>query len=56
VVLRAFQLVNQPYYLLSYNCEHFANQVTTGKARSKQIENLLALVLLFVLGKALIHN
>jgi uncharacterized protein YycO len=29
--------IGQKYNLINYNCEHFANEVTTGKSISKQI-------------------
>ena len=37
VVQRAFQLAGRPYDLVQYNCEHYANEVLTGKIESRQV-------------------
>lgn len=51
VVLRALQLAGKPYNLVQYNCEHFATEVTTGLAESKQVRNIMgSLVLLLLIG------
>lgn len=36
---RAESLVGQPYQLLTFNCEHYANYVLHGEPRSQQVEN-----------------
>jgi hypothetical protein len=43
---RALSMVGVPYDLITYNCEHFANDIQHGIARSRQIETgLLALAI-----------
>lgn len=50
-VQRALQLAGKPYDLLNYNCEHYANEVLTGKAKSKQVEFVFAGILVaFLIG------
>jgi hypothetical protein len=34
---RALEKLGQPYNLINYNCEHFANYVQTGVAKSSQV-------------------
>lgn len=34
--------IGSKYSLLSYNCEHFVNEILTGVSKSKQIENGIA--------------
>jgi uncharacterized protein YycO len=46
----AKQKVGQKYDLMNYNCEHFANEVTTGKSISKQIIGWGMGALLLVVG------
>lgn len=46
----AIQKVGQNYRLLDYNCEHFANEVTTGNKSSNQVTWGIGLTLLFVGG------
>lgn len=41
-VMRALKLAGKPYNLVTYNCEHFVNEVLTGKAESKQVNNVFA--------------
>ena len=51
VISRINNLLGKPYNIVSYNCEHFANEVTTGYAYSKQIQNIvIGAVLLSLLG------
>jgi hypothetical protein len=51
VVLRAVKLAGKSYDLVQYNCEHFATEVTTGLAESKQVTNVISgLVLLLLIG------
>jgi len=42
IVNRINQKVGTKYSLLSYNCEHFVNEVLTGIAESKQIKTGIA--------------
>ena len=50
-VQRALQLAGKPYNLLNYNCEHYANEVLTGRPESKQVTNaFVGLFVLIVLG------
>ncbi|OLY95708.1 Lecithin retinol acyltransferase [Cnuella takakiae] len=44
-VKRALSLLGKSYDLISYNCEHYASYVQTGKAESRQVSTLFALVL-----------
>ena len=37
----ALSKAGQPYYLINYNCEHFANEVQYGKVKSEQADNFL---------------
>lgn len=49
-IRKAKSFIGKPYNAMLFNCEHFTSHVRTGKARSKQVENvgwLLAGVLLF---------
>jgi len=47
---RLNQLVGRRSYdLLAYNCEHFANEITTGEASSSQIRNAGMLIGGFIL-------
>lgn len=41
-VQKALQRLGQPYQLIDYNCQHFANEVQHGKIESEQVENLFA--------------
>ncbi len=51
VILRALKLAGKSYDLVQYNCEHFATEVTTGMAESKQVRNVIGgLVLLLLIG------
>lgn len=45
VINRALKLAGKPYDLITYNCEHFANEIVTGKAASKQVKKFFALSL-----------
>lgn len=40
-VKRALNRVGQPYNLISYNCEHYASYVQTGRAESMQVNNVI---------------
>jgi hypothetical protein len=51
---RAYNDIGRKYSLVNFNCEHFANKVQTGKARSYQVIlafSLIALGLTYVLLK-----
>ncbi len=41
-IQRAIRKAGTPYDLINYNCEHFANEVATGKAFSSQVETAFA--------------
>lgn len=50
-IQRALRLAGKPYNLLNYNCEHYANEVLTGRPESKQVTNaFVGLFALIVLG------
>lgn len=49
-IQRALDLLNQPYSLISFNCEHYVNVVQFNKRESKQIGWALLLILLCVVG------
>lgn len=50
-VQRALELAGKRYDLINYNCEHFANEVLTGKAKSKQVEIVFAgMLAVFLIG------
>lgn len=50
-VQRALDLVGQPYSLINFNCEHFAEFVQYGKSKSNQVENAFAgLFALLIIG------
>jgi uncharacterized protein YycO len=49
-VMFAKQRIGQQYSLLNYNCEHFANEVTTGTSVSKQVGIGLGIATLLVGG------
>jgi hypothetical protein len=50
-VQRALDLVDQPYSLINFNCEHFAEYVQYGKSKSSQVENVFAgLFALLIVG------
>jgi hypothetical protein len=53
LIRRVNSKIGTPYDLLTYNCEHFVNQMLTGIAESKQIQNTISLVGLGVLLYAL---
>ena len=48
-IKRALGLSGKPYDLLSYNCEHYANEVQNGAAESKQVRNVFVLFILFII-------
>jgi hypothetical protein len=41
---RALSLIGRPYDLFKYNCEHYANEVQTGKPISLQVRNFFIIV------------
>jgi hypothetical protein len=45
---RALRLLNEPYSLIDFNCEHYVNLVQFNKRESKQIGGAFLLILLFV--------
>ncbi len=49
-VKRALISVGQPYSLIDFNCEHFAEYVQYGRRKSRQVENAFAglLAILFI--------
>lgn len=50
-IQRALALVGKPYDLVSYNCEHYVNEVLTGKSESKQVDNIvLGLLTVLIVG------
>lgn len=50
---RAVRLLDKPFDLFSFNCEHFVNSVVTGRAVSPQLNHwlLLAVVLFLIENK-----
>lgn len=48
----AEQKVGQKYNLLDYNCEHFANEVTIGSRKSKQVSWGLGIGACLIVGVA----
>ena len=42
---KARRLVGKSYNLLSYNCEHYANEVLNGKVESQQIATFFAIAI-----------
>lgn len=48
-VKRALHHLGKPYHLINYNCEHYASYVQSGKAVSRQVENVF-----FLAGAALL--
>ena len=49
------QRIGQKYDLLNYNCEHFANEVTTGLSVSNQVGIGVSIAVL-VIGGVIAHN
>lgn len=50
-VQKALQKLGQPYHLIDFNCEHFAEYIQHGKHKSRQVENVLAgLAALLIIG------
>jgi hypothetical protein len=52
VLARALSRLGDPYDPISSNCQHFVTWCATGKARSPQIEGVLALAALSVVAVA----
>jgi hypothetical protein len=51
LVIKALNSVGKPYDLINYNCEHFANELSTGNPFSKQLQNaILGFTVVFILG------
>lgn len=48
-VEKALRSVGKPYDLISFNCEHFITEITTGKATSKQIQVASGVILFLAL-------
>lgn len=46
----AEQKVGQKYNLLDYNCEHFANEITIGSRKSKQVSWGLGISMCLIIG------
>jgi hypothetical protein len=58
-VKRALDKLGEPYNLIRFNCEHYAEYVQTGRSSSMQVENVfksLALAGLGLLLIAIINN
>jgi len=45
VISRAVALTGKHYDLITYNCEHFASEITTGYVQSFQIKNAFAFLI-----------
>lgn len=43
-VKRALKKLREPYDLIKFNCEHYAEYVQTGKTFSSQVENVFKVV------------
>lgn len=59
VVNKALARIGLPYDALSYNCEHFVNEVLYGKRQSPQVDNFKQVVggaLTFMLIVAIVRN
>ena len=59
VVNRALDRLGLPYNVLSYNCEHFVNEVQHGRRHSSQVDsamNVLGGALTFMLIVAVVRN
>lgn len=55
VVLKSLQMVGQPYDLILYNCQHFANEMQDGIIHSPQVNKInkvigFAAISLLILG------
>ncbi|MDB5004391.1 MAG: lecithin retinol acyltransferase [Mucilaginibacter sp.] len=55
LIRRAEALLGTPYNLLTYNCEHFANEVRYGKKESSQIATAI-LAMSLTLGIMALNN
>ena len=54
LVEKALQSVGKPYNLINFNCEHFATELRTGRAKSRQVETaVLGLFGALILGAIL---
>lgn len=48
-VKRALDSVGQPYSLIDFNCEHFAEYVQYGRRKSRQVENVFTGLFAFLI-------
>lgn len=62
-VQKALNKLGQPYHLINYNCQHFANDVQFNKVESKQVSNvisglkiILGILLFIVIVRNLFNN
>ena len=53
---KAYNLVGKEYNLITYNCEHFANEIQTGVASSSQVNNALLIIGGFLLTHYSLKN
>lgn len=50
-VQKALQKLGQPYHLINYNCQHFANEIQYGKIECDQVSNaFVALAAILFIG------
>jgi len=56
IVENALEKRGKPYNFINYNCEHFISEIKTGKARSTQIENMTAGILLILIIGAFVSD
>ncbi|MDX2001492.1 MAG: lecithin retinol acyltransferase family protein [Chitinophagales bacterium] len=50
MVQNVLRSVGRPYDLISYNCEHFANEILTGHSTSTQVQGVLGIGILLLVG------
>jgi len=59
VVNQALARIGLPYDVLSYNCEHFVNEILYGKRSSHQVDNVMKAIggaLTFMLVVTIVRN
>jgi Lecithin retinol acyltransferase len=63
IIQRAIQKMGQPYDLINYNCQHFANEVQYGKVESEQVQSFFSgvkwvsgFLLLFILINSIAND
>jgi len=56
LVEKALREVGAPYNLIVYNCQHFTSEMKTGKAQSKQVENVIVTGFFFLFIGALLAD